>query len=137
MWKIFSHSKDRYIKRKEPSPIGLNACILAEAFGIGTQKMSKISDLDHIMLRSISKDFINVENLSKTNNLISNYIYSLSIFKLWYLLDNKLLADADGQKHSTSYHTIQSRYSKKYLGKGKGISFYTLLANFVVVNAKK
>ncbi|MET4696764.1 hypothetical protein [Endozoicomonas lisbonensis] len=31
---------------------------------------------------------------------------------------------------------IQSRYSKKYLGKGRGISLYTLLANHVAVNAK-
>jgi hypothetical protein len=47
-----------------------------------------------------------------------------------------LLADADGKKHSTNNSTIQSRYSRKYLGKGKGISLYSLMANNVVVNAK-
>ena len=42
----------------------------------------------------------------------------------------------DGKKHSTNNSTIQSRYSRKYLGKGKGISLYSLMANNVVVNAK-
>ena len=51
-------------------------------------------------------------------------------------MDDKLLADADGQKFATSDSTIQSRYSKKYLGRGRGISLYTLIANFVAVNAK-
>ena len=51
------------------------------------------------------------------------------------LLDDKLLADADGQKFATSDSTIQSRYSKKYLGTGRGISLYTLIANHVAVNA--
>ncbi|MCX7121665.1 MAG: Tn3 family transposase, partial [Gammaproteobacteria bacterium] len=46
------------------------------------------------------------------------------------------LADADGQKINSTNNTIQSRYSKKFLGKEKGISIYTLLANFVAVNAK-
>jgi hypothetical protein len=51
-------------------------------------------------------------------------------------MDDKLLADADGQKLPTSESTIQSRYSKKYLGKSPGLSVYTLVANFVAVNAK-
>jgi hypothetical protein len=47
-----------------------------------------------------------------------------------------LLADADGQKLSTSESTIQSRYSKKYLGKSPGLSIHTLISNFVAANAK-
>ena len=60
----------------------------------------------------------------------------LPIFKRWNLLDDRILADADGQKIAASDSTIQSRYSKKYFGRGKGISLYTLIANFVAVNAK-
>lgn len=51
-------------------------------------------------------------------------------------MDDKLLADADGQKLPTSESNIQSRYSKKYLGKSPGLSIYTLIANFVAVSAK-
>lgn len=48
----------------------------------------------------------------------------------------KVLADADGQKFATTDSTIQSRYSRKYLGKDRGISMYTLLANYVAPNAR-
>jgi hypothetical protein len=63
-------------------------------------------------------------------------VHSLPIFKLWDLVDNKTLGDGDGQKLPTSESTIQSRYSTKYLGKAPGISVYTLIANFIAVNAK-
>ena len=36
------------------------------------------------------------------NDMVGNLIHSLPIFKLWNLMDDKLLADADGQKLPTS-----------------------------------
>jgi len=136
MWNAFTHMKDRYTKRKTPVALALNACLMSQAFGIGEIKMAEISDLNFNLLRSTSEDFIRVDTLCAVNDMASNYICSLPIFKRWVLLDNKLLADTDGQKFATSDSTIQSRYSKKYLGKGRGISLYTLIANFVAVNAK-
>ena len=116
--------------------MAINACLLSEALGFGVTKMSEMSDLKLHILRTTREDFIRIDTLTTVNDQISNYIESLSIFKHWNLLDDRLLADADGQKHSTTDSTIQSRYSRKYLGKGKGISIYTLIANFVAVNAK-
>ena len=136
LWDNFEHIKDRYIKRKKPIPLAINACLLAEAFGLSTEKMAEMSDLSVNLLKSTREDFIRVDTLCKMNDVVSNLIKSLPIFKLWNLLENKLLADADGQKFATNDNTIQSRYSKKYLGKGRGISLYTLVANFVAVNAK-
>ncbi len=136
MWNGFSHMKDRYTKRKLPVVLALNACLMPQAFGIGEMKMAEMSDLKFNLLRSTREDFIRVDTLCAVNDLVSNYICSLPIFKRWNLLDAKLLADTDGQKFATSDSTIQSRYSKKYLGKGRGISLYTLIANFVAVNAK-
>jgi TnpA family transposase len=136
MWNAFSHLKDRYTKRKKPHPLALNACILSEAFGFGTIKMSEMSNLDFNLLRSTREDFVRIESLCAANDLVGNFVNTLPIFKIWNLLDDKLLADADGQKFATSDSTIQSRYSKKYLGKGRGISLYTLIANFVAVNAR-
>lgn len=136
MWNGFTHMKDRYTKRKIPVALALNACLMSQAFGIGEIKMAEMSDLNFNLLRSTREDFIRVDTLCAVNDMVSNYICSLPIFKRWDLLDNKLLADTDGQKFATSDSTIQSRYSKKYLGKGRGISLYTLIANFVAVNAK-
>jgi TnpA family transposase len=136
MWSGFTHRKDRYTKRKRPVTLAVNACLMSEAFGVGEMKMAEMSDLNFNLLRSTREDFIRVDTLCVVSDQVSNLIHSLPIFKRWNLLDDKLLADADGQKHATSDSTIQSRYSKKYLGKGRGISLYTLIANFVAVNAR-
>src|SRR3990167_1698265 len=136
LWDGFTHMKDRYTKKKKPEPLVVNACLLSEAFGFSVKKMAEMSDLNFNVLRSTREDFVRVETLCNVNDMSSNHINSLPIFRLWNLLDDKLLADADGQKLATSNSTIQSRYSTKYIGKGRGISLYTLIANFIAVNAK-
>lgn len=136
MWNKFTHTKNRYIKRKKAEPSALNACVLAEAFGFSTEQMAEMSDIGHNALRSAREDFFTVARLCDANDVVADYIHSLPIFKSWDLVDNQTLADADGQKINSTNNTIQSRFSKKFLGKDKGISIYTLLANFVAVNAK-
>jgi TnpA family transposase len=132
----FTHIKGRYIKRLKPVVINVIACILSEAFGFGIKKMSEMCDLKFSVLRSTKEDFIRYETLCKVNEIIANKINTMPIFKAWNLLDDKLLADIDGQKASTGTNTIQSRYSKKYLGKGKGLSILSMIANFVPVAVK-
>jgi len=136
LWGSFTHMKTRYNKKKQATSLAVNACILSDAFGIGAAKMAEMSDLNYNLLRSTKEDFIRVDTLCAANDVVGNLIHSLPIFKLWNLMDDQLLADADGQKLPTSESTIQSRYSKKYLGKSPGLSVYTLIANFVAVNAK-
>lgn len=136
LWDGFTHIKHRYIKRQKPNILAVIACILARAFGLNIQQMAEICDININILRATDEDFIRVETFLAANDIISNYVHSLPIFKAWNLLDGELLADADGKKHSTNNSTIQSRYSKKYLGNGRGISLYSLMANNVVVNAK-
>ncbi len=136
MWRAFTHMKTRYHKKRRPVPLVVNACVLSDAFGIGEEKMADMSDLSHNLLRSTHEDFVRVDTLCPANDIASNILHALPIFKEWNLMDLQLLADADGQKLPTSESTIQSRYSKKFLGKEPGISVYTLIANFVAVNAK-
>ena len=78
-------------------PLAINACLLSEAFGFGTLKIADMSDLELNQLRSMREDFIRVDTLCAANNIVSNHIHSLSIFKRWNLMDEKVLADADGQ----------------------------------------
>lgn len=42
MWDSFSHMRTRYTKRKKPVSLAINACVLSDAFGIGTEKMAEI-----------------------------------------------------------------------------------------------
>lgn len=135
MWGEFSHAKIRGIKRKAADVATLTAVILLEAFGFSVEQMAEISDISYHILRSTREDFFNVATLCESNDLAANYIHSLPIFKSWDLIDNQTLADADGQKILSTDSTIQSRFSKKFFGGGKGISIYTLLAKFVAVNA--
>ena len=135
-WNAFTHMKDRYTKKKKPHLLPLTACIIARAFGLDPGKMAEMSDLNFNLLRATDEDLIRMDTLCGANDENSNYINTLPIFRLWNLIDDKLLADVDGQKFSTNNKTIQSRFSTKYVGKGKGISLYTLLANFIAVNAR-
>ncbi|MBY0581225.1 MAG: Tn3 family transposase [Rickettsiales bacterium] len=136
LWDGFSHIKNKYVKRKKAPIIELNACLLCEAFGISITEIAEMSDLNVNSLCSTRQDFIRVDSLLDGNDIASNYIYSLPIVKKWNLLDGEILADADGKKHPTTNSNIQSRFSTKYIGKGKGISILSLVANYVIVNSK-
>ena len=136
LWNGFDHIKHKYIKRQKPDNTALRACILSEAFGLSAGHMAEISDLNFNLLRATKADFIRFETFTNTNDIASNYINTLPIFKAWDLLDGQTLADADGKKHKATTTTIQSRFSSKYIGKGTGISICSLVANHAVVNAK-
>lgn len=73
--------------------------------------------------------------LRAVNDCVSNATAQLPIFKDWNLLDEKLLASADGQKMRTERETLLSRYSQKYFGQKKGVVSYLMNANHVPINA--
>lgn len=136
LWMLFESQKDKYVKYKHPSPLALIACVLSEAFGFGTEKMSLMSNMGYNYLRTIDDNFMYVENLKLVNDALSNFIHALPVSRTWDLVENTIVADADGQKYQTSYHTLQSRFSSKYFGSCKGISIYSLTANHISANAK-
>ncbi len=136
LWAAFTHIKSRYKKKENADHLALLACILSDAFGFGIQKMAGMSDINFNFLRSTNENFIRPETLKAANSLLSNFIRTLPIFKVWNLANDLILGDADGQKSATARHTIQSRHSQKYFGSEKGLSVYTLTANHVAVNAK-
>lgn len=95
-----------------------------------------MSDPDINPLRSTREEFIHVDTLCSANDIGINHIHLLPIYRQWDLMDKKILADAVGKKFSKTDSIIQSRYSRKYFDKGRGISLYTLIADYVAVNAK-
>ena len=136
IWPIFSSLKNRYAKHKNPNPLVLIACVLADAFGFGIKKMSEISNMGYNHLLTIDENFIHVESLKMVNDVFTNFIHGLPISRTWDLMENTIIADADGQKFETSSQTIQSRHSSKYFGTYKGISVYSLVTNNIPVNSK-
>lgn len=130
----FDHILGRYSKQELELNI-IIACLVAWATNTGLGRMSEISDITYNQLSSTSDNFIRLETLRDTNDLVSNATSKLPIFR-HYDIGNNLHSSSDGQKFETQIDTINSRYSPKYFGLKKGVVSYTLVANHVPINAK-
>ena len=129
----FTHIKPHYSKSKRDE-ISICAMLVANGTNMGIGKMEALCDLSFNDLNSADKNYIRLSTLRASNDLISNAISKLPIFKDWNLLDNLLLASADGQKMMTERETLLARYALKYFGLEKGVVAYSLIANHVPIN---
>jgi TnpA family transposase len=131
----FTHIKPRYSKTQADEE-SIHACIVAEATGYGIYQMADISDIGYHKLLSTHKNFVRLENLKKANDVLSNGISELTMFKQWNLMDNKLFSSLDGKKVTTRRKNIMARFSTKYFGLCSGLVSYSMIANHVCVNTK-
>jgi hypothetical protein len=120
---VFTYIKPHYSKSKKDD-ISIIATLVANATNMGIGKMERLSDLNFNDLNSADQNYIRLSTLRAANNLISDAISKLPIFKSWNLLDSLLLASADGQKMRTERETLLARYALKYFGLEKGIVAY-------------
>jgi TnpA family transposase len=130
----FSHIKPHYAKARLDE-MAIYACLIANGTNLGVLKMAEICDLRLSSLQMTDKNYIRLSTLKAANDVISNAIAALSIFKYWNFREDILHASLDGQKFKTHRDTLLSRYSSKYFGFDKGVVAYTLIANHVPVNA--
>jgi len=114
----------------------LIAAILALGTNHGIKKMAQISDITVHELNAAVNNFIRNETLEKANIKIVNATSKLSMFPYYNIEEDQIHSSSDGQKFGTKFDTINSRYSPKYYGLGKGLSDYTMVANHIPVNAK-
>ncbi|MCF6247092.1 MAG: Tn3 family transposase [Desulfobacula sp.] len=131
----FTHIKPHYAKAKLDE-MAIYACLIANGTNLGVLKMVDICDLRLASLQITDKNYIRLSTLKAANDVISNAIAALSIFKYWNLKTDILHASLDGQKFKTKRDTLLSRHSSKYFGLEKGVVAYTLVANHVPVNAR-
>ena len=134
-WEAFSHIKPIYSKQRVDQK-SLLACIMADAFGFGIEKMAQICDLNLNTLDSTHTNFIRQSTLKAANDVVSNFTSSLPIFRVWDIESDKILSDYDGSKFKVKRKSIKARYSKKYFGDSPGISVVSLMANHVPINAR-
>ena len=128
------HILGRYTKQP-PDERVLIACLMAWGTNMGLGRMSETSDIDYHVLADASDNFLRLETLSAANDLVSNAIADLPIFRQ-YDVGEALHSSSDGQKFESQIQTINSRHSPKYFGLKKGIVSYTLVANHVPVSAR-
>ncbi len=131
---VFDHILGRYAKQEADNRI-ITACLIAWGTNMGIGKMGETSDMDYQILSNTSDNFIRLETLRAGNDIVSNAISKLPIFRQ-YDIGKTLHSSSDGQKFETKVHTINARYSPKYFGLKKGIVSYTMMANHVPINTK-
>ncbi len=130
----FTHIKPHYAKSKMDE-MAISATLVANGTNLGIDKMFLLCDLDQSDLRNADKNYIRLSTLRASNDLISNTISKLAIFKSWNLMDDLLLASADGQKMRTEREVLLARFALKYFGLEKGVVSYSLIANHVPINS--
>lgn len=131
----FTHMLGRNVKIEVENDAIVGA-VIAFATNKGLFKMAECSDMSYQALFSASKNYLRLETLRNANDIISNALYNLPVFKYFNIEDGIIHSSSDGQKFETQINTINSRHSPKYFGLGKGVTSYTLVANNIPVNAK-
>lgn len=129
----------RHVRIKNKQLPDLNsaiACIVANGTRCGIHHMSELCNIPYDALRKTQKNHLRVETLHEANDFITNATAKTKIYPYYHIQPNIVHASYDGQKFHSRFNTIRTRYSSKYLGRGKGLSAISLSANYIPVNAK-
>ena len=122
-------------RNTQASEDDLIACIFGNGANYGLHRIASVSDRSIGSLRTVNDAYIRPETTSAANDLISNAIAKLPIFKYYTINETAPFGSVDGQKHGCRINTFKARFSAKYFRKGKGVSAMTLVVNHVPVNA--
>jgi hypothetical protein len=131
----FTHLLGRYAKT-DADMQRIIACLVAFGENIGLLKMAEISDISYQAMVTAARNFIFLENLKNGNDLVTNEMAKLPIFKYFNIEEEIIHGSIDAQKIDTQINTINARHSPKYFGLRKGVASITLIANNIPVNAK-
>lgn len=133
----FSQQLTHIRHRKPPSNLNaITACIVADGTRYGTHHMATLCNLSYDDLRQTEKDHLRGETIHAANDVVSNAISKLEIFKYYNIQENVLHGSYDGQRLESRYNTISTHFSSKYFGRGKGLSAVSLCVHHVPVNAE-
>ncbi|CAM3486255.1 transposase (plasmid) [Xenorhabdus nematophila ATCC 19061] len=111
----------------------LIACIFGNGTNYGLHRIAAISDRSIGVLRGVNDAFVRPETISAANDLISNGIARLPVFRYYTLNESSPFGSIDGQKYACRINTFKARFSAKYFRKGKGVSAMTLVSNHVPI----
>ncbi len=122
------HHHTRTLHHRAPKPNALYASIIGYGCNISIPKMAKISkgisvhDIDHIRTWYLSPDM-----LQEANDAVLAFTETLNIPKLFRANPDKNHTASDGQKFNLSVDSLNSGYSFKYFGLGRGVSRYSFV----------
>jgi len=125
----------RRLRKTAPDLNKAIACIVANGTRYGTHQMADLCGLNYDHLREFEKNYLRVETIHRANDIVSDAIARLEIFKHYNIQPDVLHGSFDGQRLKSKFNTISTHFSSKYFGRGQGLSAVTLSLNFVPVNA--
>ena len=87
--KEFTHIKPHYAK-SQLDEIATYACLIANGTNLGIFKMANLCDLNYTNLQTTEKNYLRLATIRAANDVVSNAIAKLSIFRHWNLCRNSL-----------------------------------------------
>lgn len=102
-----------YCSKSTLDEIVIHACLIANGTNLGIFKMANLCDLNDTSLQTTEKNYLRLATIRAANDVVSNAIAKLSIFRHWDLCPNLLHASLDGQKFITEWDNIIARHSQK------------------------
>jgi TnpA family transposase len=135
LMRAFTHIKPHYAK-SQLDEMAIIACLIACGTNLGLFKMANLCDISLANLQMTEKNYLRLATIRLANDIISNAIAQLPIFRHWDLRPDILHASLDGQKFITEWDNLLARYSQKYYGLDKGVVAYSLIANHVPINTR-
>ena len=123
----FEHWQGKY-NRDKPYKEIFFAGIIAYGCNLGVAKMAKISkNIRQNELENTVNWYFSNDNLIIANNKIIEFIEKLDLYNIFKKEKAKVHTSSDGQKFNISVDSLNSNYSFKYFGKGKGVSVYSFI----------
>lgn len=123
----FKHFSIKH-KKMDPKSSTIFAGIIGKGCNIGIGRIANISTgVSESSLKNVVNWCFSLKNIQKANNKILALMNKLSLSNFYRHKAKELHTGSDGQKINVSVHSLNSNYSYKYFGKGKGVSIYTFL----------
>jgi hypothetical protein len=114
--------------KSKPSQTTFLAAIIGNGCNIGLRRLAKISrGINENTLLTTANWYFSTETLLNVNREIVSAINKLALSGLYVDNLNEIHTGSDGRKVGVSVESLESRYSFKYFGKGKGVSVYSFL----------
>jgi TnpA family transposase len=120
-WQI-KHNRDK------PANKTFFAGIIGYGCNLGIRKTAKISrNINQAELENTIRWYFSHDNIMRANDKILNFLDQLQLPKVFKQSQGKTHTSSDGQKFSIGVDSLNSNYSYKYFGKGKGVSVYSFI----------
>ena len=123
----FRHYTIKHNREKPESGI-FYAGAIGLGCNIGIRKIANVSvGVNENTLVNTCNWYFSVDNLNDANNQIIKYINKLTLPYVYIKQLNSLHSAADGQKYAINADSLNSNYSFKYFGNGKGSTVYSFI----------